>query len=211
MSDVVRVNVKTGKMKARVAQDTDNLTQYADVNEAEELYQRELEKMFSSGFEEGYKKAQEEIAHLYQAELETKSNEFAYIMQEMEKKVIEYGEAFDKIIIRLSEKIAEHIIKREISGKTIVEAVLKEALHKVTGTNNIIVKINSADYSYLSGLGKFAELEQNFSKITFEQDGSVFQGGCIIETSIGNVDARINTQISEVVKHLESSMFEETE
>ncbi|MBZ0199159.1 MAG: hypothetical protein K8H86_04775 [Ignavibacteriaceae bacterium] len=40
----------------------------------------------------------------------------------------------------------------------------------------------------------------------FEPDDTLDMGGCFIETEIGNVDARLSTQINEIKKQLELTL-----
>jgi flagellar assembly protein FliH len=47
----------------------------------------------------------------------------------------------------------------------------------------------------------------SFNKIKIEPDACIEQGGCLIETEIGSVDARISTQLSEMQKQLEDSLI----
>ena len=44
------------------------------------------------------------------------------------------------------------------------------------------------------------------SRIRFEASEGIQKGGCLIETEIGNLDARINSQINEITKALESEL-----
>ncbi|MEJ2615740.1 MAG: FliH/SctL family protein, partial [Ignavibacteriaceae bacterium] len=47
--------------------------------------------------------------------------------------------------------------------------------------------------------------DESFSKIKFEQDDRIEQGGCVVETEIGNVDGRISSQFNELKKYFDSN------
>jgi len=86
---------------------------------------------------------------------------------------------------------------------------LKEAVRKILGANEILIKINPEDYKGISLDGTHKDLERNFSKIRFEQDNNIDPGGCLIETEVGNVDARIASQLDEISKQLENNFLSE--
>jgi flagellar assembly protein FliH len=48
-------------------------------------------------------------------------------------------------------------------------------------------------------------------KVRLEEDERVGQGGCIIETAYGNIDARLDEQMAEIEKVLEKGLNVESE
>jgi flagellar assembly protein FliH len=84
---------------------------------------------------------------------------------------------------------------------------IKEALRKVKTQGEIIVKVNIADLKLATEHEKeFISMVESTGKIEIFEDSRVDQGGCIIETDFGEVDARISAQLSELEgKILEAS------
>ncbi len=207
MSDIVRIQIKGKGLKAKLpSSDGGDLADYAD---SEESYKKELDHYFQKGFEEGYANAQQELEQGFNQELMEKSQEFYNILSNFENKLIEFEESFSTIVINVSGRIAEKILKFEFKDKSKIEETISEALKKVIGANNVVIKLNPADYTKLEqGKDGISHLS-NFSKLKFEQDPAVEIGGCIIETEIGNVDARVSTQINEILKQLELRLSDE--
>ena len=47
-------------------------------------------------------------------------------------------------------------------------------------------------------------MDDSFARIKFEPDERIDKGGCFVETEIGNVDARISTQLNELKRQFDS-------
>jgi len=209
MSDVIKLNIAKKNIKARVPGMRDTIPEFSEINEEKELLKKKLEETYNRGYDEGYQAAYEELKTNYENEFLQKSEEYYNILSSFEKELNNYSNAFNEIVISVSRKIAEKILQREINNFSPIENVLKLSLSKVIGANEVIIKLHSSDYRYLDTDKSKAEYEQNFSKIKFEKDSSIPQGGCLIETAVGNVDGRISTQLNEIIKQLENEILEE--
>lgn len=204
MSNIVRLKIKQKSIKARIPEADESFA----LSSEEDGYKKELETSFQNGYNEGYEAAKAELEKNFTQELVAKSEEFYNILSSFENKLIEYEEAFGNIVIEVAHKIAEKIIKAELDHRSAIEETLQEGLKKVLGANEVIVKLNPGDLDRLKSDGTDSGLAENFSRIKFETDTNIMQGGCLIETEIGNVDARILTQVSEVVKQLKLKITE---
>jgi len=124
-----------------------------------------------------------------------------------EDKVRELKDKVERGIYEVDgQKIAEKIIKREIEQKSIITEILEQNLSKVIGANEITIKLNPAEYKIVEKTSKEYLSSIGISKIRFEQNESITKGGCLIETEIGNLDARIDSQLNEILKILESKL-----
>jgi flagellar assembly protein FliH len=166
-----------------------------------------LAQEYNKGFEEGEKSASLKYETEYSEKLLTRIDYFQTIISSIDAQLISQVNEFENLVINLSCMIAEKIIKREIENKSIITAILKDSIKKVLGANNIIIKVNPSDYTDIIK-EKSLLLEDSFSKVKFEEENRIEKGGCFIETEIGNVDARIASQFSEIKKNLESSLNE---
>ncbi|OGU35950.1 MAG: hypothetical protein A2068_10615 [Ignavibacteria bacterium GWB2_35_6b] len=208
MSDVIRLNIKSKTLKAFVPEHGVDFSQFSAFTQEDSL-NKEMERRFQNGFNEGFEKAKNDLENEYSEELLKKTEEFYQILASFEQKIIDYEKTFDEIVIKVAVKISEKIIHREIENKTVIHDTLKEAVRKILGANEILIKINPEDYKGISLDGTHKDLERNFSKIRFEQDNNIDPGGCLIETEVGNVDARIASQLDEISKQLENNFLSE--
>jgi len=208
MSDVIKLNVKTRGLKVLLPDANENGGEFNSFYDEQDLLQRELQKQYNLGYERGYTEARAKLAKEFSDDLIGKSEEFYRILASFEDKLTHYETDFDKIIIKVCEKIAAVILKREIQSKSVIENTLNSAVDKIIGANEVTIKINPADYILITAEGKNNSFEQHFSKIKFEKDNRIDRGGCIIETEIGSVDARISSQLNEIIRNLENNLFE---
>lgn len=210
MSDVVKLSLKKKKIKA-VVRDLDNddsfqeFTQLVEKEREEEVHKHELETEFKKGFEEGQIKAAEKLEEKHSEALLKQSEEFYNILKSFEDKFKSYENEFHKLVIGVSTKISEKIIKHELNQKSDIQRVLNENLSKVIGANEIVIKLNPDDYNIIEESS--TELtNKSIAKIRFETNPNIEVGGCLIETEVGNLDARIDSQINVISKALEENL-----
>ena len=138
----------------------------------------------------------------------SKSEEFYAILSGIEERVQSLENSFERIVIDVSAKIAQKILNREIENKSIIESTLKNSVGKILGAAGIVVRLHPADYELLNEGDFIVTLNNSFNKLKFETDDTIERGGGLIETEIGNVDARISTQLNEIITALENSLNE---
>ena len=117
----------------------------------------------------------------------------------------------EKEVAELALAIAQKVICREVAtDKETVVCVAKEALAKVDDPGNITIKMNPADLQFINETKyQLANLVTDVNSITFEGEESIQSGGCIIETELGEIDARIEKQLEAVKESFLSNMEKE--
>jgi len=105
-------------------------------------------------------------------------------------------------IIRLSLHIAEKIVHHEIkSNPEVIHHVLTKAMENVLDRDNITIRLHPDDYHQLMAIkNDFLQNYDGLKNVVFQKDETVKQGGTIIETQHGEVDARIDQQLREVTR-----------
>lgn len=212
MSEIVKLNMKSKKIRAVVSDsmpDSESFTEYSEILEKEKeesIHKHELENEYKRGYEEGKQKTKEELDSLHSQELLKQSEDFYNIIKTFEEKIKNYENDFHKLVIGVAGKISEKIIRREMKNKSVIEKVLTENLNKIIGANEISIKLNPVDYKLIEKTKKEFFESNNITKIKFEQTENVTIGGCLIETEIGNLDARNESQINELLKALEEKL-----
>jgi flagellar assembly protein FliH len=202
MSEIIKLNVKSKKLNVLLKDQFQN--ENFETEKEEDYFRNQLKQNYEHGYTEGHKAALDKLEKEYSEKLLAKFNVIENIAAKMEAALIEYELDFEKTVVKLAIELSEKIIKREISQEPIITEVLKDSLRRVLGSNDIRVKINPADYDVLNKESNNLLMEDTFTKIKFEPDEGIEQGGCYVETEIGNVDARITSQLNEMKKQLES-------
>ncbi len=218
MSEVIKLNIKSKNIRAVVSdsiESSESFTEYTELLEREKeesAHKQELENEYKKGFEDGKKETKEELEKLHSEELLRQSEDFYNIIKTFEDKIKSYESDFHRLVINVVGKISEKIIKRELNQKSVIEKILNENLSKIIGANEIVIKLNPDDFNLLEKSNKEYLGVNNISKIRFETSDNIDVGGCLIETEIGNLDARIESQVNEILKTLEENLtISETE
>jgi len=201
MSNLIKMNSKTQRLTVKFKNDFDDLSE--DEKKQDKLNLM-LQQQYDAGFSEGNRKAISELEKSFNEKLLKKIDEFSLILKTVDDKVSAYDDEFGNLIVQLSFEIAAKIIRREMNKDSNIELVLKESLRKVIGANNIIIKLHPEDHKGIIIENSHSTfIDESLSKIKFEEDERMEKGGCVIETEIGNVDARISSQLNELKKYFE--------
>lgn len=113
------------------------------------------------------------------------------------KEIIKDSEAE---ILRLAIKISEQIIRSEVSlHRDVCLNIVSEAINKVNDREQIIVKVNRDDLEHIKKYkDKIAGLVDGVKSLSIVEDSGIEPGGCVIETNLGYVDARISTKLQAI-------------
>jgi flagellar assembly protein FliH len=153
------------------------------------LLQETRKKAAEEGREAGFSQGKEEVERLVGrlqvimgAAIDQKKN----IIENTEKQLID-------LVLLVARKVVKVISETE---KKVVVENLKEALKKVGKESEIAIRVNTADLGLTTKHKKtFISMVEELKNVRIEEDSRVDPGGCIIETSFGDIDARIQTQL----------------
>ena len=141
-----------------------------------------------AGFEAGTKRVEPLIASFNQG-LEQLKNIRREINQAIEKEVVQ-------LALCIAKKIVCHEIKT--NAETVV-CVAREALSRVENPGKIKIKLNPSDLQFIQDTkSQLSHLLQNVDGVRFEAEDSIQIGGCVIETDMGDIDARIEKQFQAI-------------
>ena len=166
------------------------------VKEAEmrvaEIEHEAYQKGYDAGREVGFKKGQSEVRRL------------------IDRLGTIVGQAIDvrEDIISASEKqmvdmillIARKVIKDEVvERKEVVLNNIREALRRIKDRDRVDIRVNFADLELTTAhKDELIKMMESLRKVNIYEDSRIDRGGCIIETDVGSIDARISTQLKEL-------------
>ena len=141
-----------------------------------------------AGFLEG-KAEVDRLIHRTQTILQRAQDKRADLLDETEQEII-------SLILLIARKVIKVISENQ---KNVVIANVVQALKKVKGRGNIIIRVNIADLKLSTEHTKdFITLVEGAKSIQIVEDSSIDEGGCVIETDFGEIDARIASQLAEL-------------
>ncbi len=177
-----------------------------DYQKIEVDYSGIIKQEYDKGFEDGQKSAMKRMESEYKKKLLKNSAHLENLLEAISSEFEEYKNQSDKFIISLSIAIAEKILKHEVqlNDDTVITQI-KDAIGKVLGVENVTVNINPQDEELLNLhkseiINKFDALKE----LNIQSNEKIEQGGCKIESQLGNVDARLSTQL----KIIEDALLE---
>ena len=145
-----------------------------------------------AGREAGFTEGKDEVARLVertQTILERAQDKRADILAETEQQIID-------LVLLISRKVIKIISENQ---RNVVISNVVQALRKVKGRGNILIKVNILDVKLTTEHKKeFINMLEGAKSIQIVEDTSVDPGGCVIETEFGEIDARISSQLAEL-------------
>ena len=164
----------------------------------EEAYAQGFTKGEKDGLESGKEKLEPVLKNFREALLR---------LEEIRKEIYLNAE---KDIVNLVLAITRKIVCHEItSNKEVILRIVKEAIKKVVDHEEIKIRISPSDLQVLKNARtELSNLVDNIQGVTFEEDETILHGGCIIETTSGDIDARIEKQLEAVEEALKSELKE---
>jgi flagellar assembly protein FliH len=162
----------------------------------EEELTEKVRESFETGFEEGQRQAERGLSNVFKS-LRRAIDEVTSLREQI------FRES-EEDLLRLSILVARKIIQQEISeDRRILTRIVAAALENAAERDDVVVRLNPEDYRlvtthrqhYLQGIGDGRDLNM-------KPDDTVSQGGCVIDTVMGEIDARLESQLDEIHKRL---------
>jgi flagellar assembly protein FliH len=190
--------------KAGPADTGDGRVTVTPIPVGETSHEERVLQAYQQGFVEGREAADAEFKQVL-ADCRVQTDErIGALLGAMGEQLRLLGETLERDAYQFALAVAARIIKREVTidNDTIVRQI-KGAIRRVVGVETIKMRVHPDDEEivrehraiFLSSAGSIRDL-------VIEVDDSLEPGGCIIESTAGNVDARIATQISQVATAL---------
>ena len=209
MSSVIKLGKGNANVKVRMNEHTGfgNFDTESEDEYLERIEEEKHQQIFNAGREDAIRELQQE----YSNSLQEKFFEYDNLMISVNDQLEQYRLAFDKIVIDASFLIASKVLKKSISESSIISETITDSIQKIIGANSILFRLNPTDLELIKE-SKESFLENNsYSNIKFEADNRIDLGGCYGESEIGNVDARISSQLNELKSILTQENIVESE
>ena len=205
--DSVNKDVEQNKLKAektlqdaeeqarRLIQEAKEKAEQLELSSKEKITQIENQAMLKGleeGRDNGYQEGLNEVNRLIErlnSVISKTINKRIEIIDQCEEQVI-------SLVMLISKKVVKVVSE---SQKEVVIHNTIEALKKIKKCGDVILRVNTKDINLTSShTADFIEKVENVDNVTILEDSTVDQGGCIIETDFGQIDARIASQLNKI-------------
>lgn len=151
---------------------------------------------YAQGYQEGLEKAESDIREQYASMID----EARQVLQQayaVRDEIIQEAEPF---LVDLSCSIARKIVHQQLSiSQDWVIELIKKALSRKKEKGTVVLCVSPEQFSYIQDAGEELALAvDSQAELQILPDASVKDHGCVIRTSFGSIDARIETQLSEI-------------
>lgn len=161
----------------------------ADAEKLLEQVEVELEKARGKGLKDGREEGLASVTEMVVSFEKMKEEFYA----DAEEKMI-------KLVMTISEKIIGKIVNE---NSKVVKEIIKQALEKSLG-ERIQLSLNPEDYKQVVDTElDYRNMLDRTQRLSFKEDENIERGGCVVETEVGTIDARLETQLEAIRKALE--------
>ncbi len=163
-----------------------------------------ISEAYQLGFEAGRKDSSDSLQAEFERKISEVTESFDSLVKELATEVTRFNQDFDRAVVTLALAIAKRVVAREIEvDEGAVLARSREAIRKIIGVEKIKIHVSPSDEEYIRGhRNELSTYADSVKEIVIEADGKVERGGCIIESELGNIDARVSTQFELIEESL---------
>jgi len=193
MNDAVRVQTGIDKVEK---QNEEEQIEAAALEKLKEIQEQAFQEAYQLGLDEGRRQAFEK--HSSEISERMKSlDQLLLTIKDLKKEMAAFNEAH---LMQLVYQMAARLAKVELDGNNqAMVQILRDAVGLAQDEENVTVRVSTAQFEFLENLKKETGRELDFiRKIRFEPSAEINDGGCIVETNYGEVDARIEQRIQQL-------------
>lgn len=163
---------------------------------AEQVAQQAGQQGYEEGRQQGFAAGQEQGLQDTLARVEQLKMEFVELVMARRRVLA----SMEPEIVHLAVDIAEKIVGMELStGREIITGIVRQALATLKERDEVVIRVNPSEVDAIkANQPAYEAMIEGLKRFEVVPDGAIEAGSCSIETSLGNVDARINTQLEAV-------------
>lgn len=158
--------------------------------------ERELQESYQRGLQDGKNLAERGLVNVFKS-MRTASEE----LQQLREKVLRDSE---DDLLDLVIAVARRVIHHEISqNRQLVIQVIRAALRNLNDKDQLIVRVHPDDQALLTS-SQDQTLRQELAALncTLKADATLLPGNCLVETTLGTVDASFEGQLEELYRQM---------
>ena len=165
----------------------------------EEEFKDELQKAKEEAFAEGMKAGKAQALEEIDKSLNEKMELFTSSIAKLEKSASEFESSLESLkneLVSAALDISKEVIKIELSTNSseVAKVLSEELINDLQGASQVTLKVNPKNHAYVSEhLGKLEHL-------TILADSAISEGGVVVLSDAGNIDAQISKRFERVKK-----------
>jgi flagellar assembly protein FliH len=163
-----------------------------------------LEEVQQQGFAEGYRigasQAEQDLAEQWSHRLNEAQQIVAHAY-EVKESILTEGEVF---LVELSCQVAEKIVSSQISeAPEMAMKLYEKALSRRKEQGTIVLCVSPSHFAFVQAAkDELIIVLDSQADLQIIPDSSVEEGGCIVRSAFGSIDARVDTQLAAIREQL---------
>ena len=166
------------------------------LQEAQMQAEKHAKEVAEEAWQRGYAEGMEAAAEQYRALIEEAEKIRASAAEDYESQM----NSMEEDMVSLALDVARKAVAGELStNRAVIMQLIQDALPKCSNKNDAIIKVSVEDGDYLEeNLEELYSGLEGVDGLEIKKDGALKPGDCIIETSLGSVDAGTETRLDKI-------------
>jgi len=162
--------------------------------------QEQAMALTTTAYEQGFRQGEEAARQVLTAQFSPVLGAFQQATAEIAHLRATVLQQAEEDIITLAFQLARKIIQYEaLEHREILAATLTRALERVVAQDQIVVRVHPDDLHYATEIKEEpGHAPGDIKTLTVQGDTNVSRGGCLVESRLGTIDARIEAQFEEL-------------
>ncbi|MGA6926851.1 MAG: FliH/SctL family protein [Desulfosarcina sp.] len=170
-------------------------------------YSESMQALLDDAFDKGLTRGRTEIAVAQQEAVNQATAALRSTVEELLRVRRQEVDRMEIETVQLSLAIAKTIIGREAEQGTLIRQTIKAAMQKVADPRGLLLRLNPRDIDTVACCEKeWLPTDDTGAGFRIEADQTVQRGGCVIETRLGDVDARLERQLQVIEEGLKAQL-----
>ncbi len=176
--------------------------------EALEKLKEVQEKAYSEAYELGLIEGRDKAYLDHSSDLKIRIDKLDQLLYSFDRVQNQLIECNEEKIIRLINLIASKIALREIqSNRDVVLNVIAQVFESAQNDEDVVLKISLNDSQFIQDLReKLDKRVEILKNVKIDAQSDIEDGGCILETKYGAIDASLDQRFEKVWKAIESKI-----
>ena len=166
------------------------------INTAQSEVRSLSEKAYVEGYEAGLNNAIQKAGVLFESLQQAIDDEMA----ERDALVSSIEQQALMLCVDAAEKVIRHEIRTD---QKIVARAIRMCLRRLKGRDIVTARVNPTEIEGLRAMrDELLSSAENLQELSIVDDRRIAAGGCVVESPLGDLDARIETQIEQIRRKL---------
>lgn len=202
MSDVIKVQTGVQKIETHLSEED---IEKRVLSRLKEVQESAFQEAYQLGLDEGRKEAFQQAALDIESRLK-KMDTLLTAITNLKMELIQQNESH---LVQLAFHMASRIAHAEVKADpAVITQVIKDALQMAQIEEEVIVHVSPLQIEFLETLKAEGKREFEFlKKVKMEPSDSVSEGGCVIQTNYGEIDARFEERVNKLWAAISESLY----